>query len=288
MTEPNAREATQQLDIDAVLNESVNRDRYLLYALPLDYEEAYRLITNMKNEFEANAPTSIVKTRIDKIDSTLSKTNSEQFYLGTEAKKNIDNIKYIGELIKGLTNNFNELDIKNLEETINKYNETLKKLKKEVRRELLETAAAKFNAELNEYDGFPKEKKYKFVNGKVVDDDEAPNPTKATQPAYDSTFNCLKDDNMTKYKKENLETKNIDTDGNDGYEIIINNYKIHKYKQITCTSGLEHIQSCWDPTFEEIEAQFRAVGCEIPYDTSLVANDEKNNAWHWNQGGANS
>ncbi len=279
-----AIDAGERLDIDDVLSGAYDgvADANILYAVPIDIEQTINSITQMQDTFDSYGTQTT--ELIDNANDVLAKTNSQAFYTGTEAQQNITNITDIGTTISEAGALIKDLAAEEMSSLITQYNEKLIDIKKNVRRQLLEDAAAEFNSENKEWEGYPKTKKYKYRDGWVEGGG-------AESPMYDSEFNYLMpdDSDTERYDVEIIDSSSTedpfkDAEGNivQMSYIEIRTYKVHKYKQITCTNGFKSIQSPWDPTFAEIEAQFDKVGCKVPYDRNneQIANDQtKNNKW---------
>lgn len=275
----------ERLDIDKVINEEVELGENILYATPISAEETAKAISTLQGLFTENSDAAKTQTLIENINTSLAKTNSTQFYTGTTAKQNINNMIDIKDNIGRLTNYTNQLVVEEITNIINQYNEHLKNLKKNSRRELLEKTADNFNKENHEWDGFPKTKVYEIMDGVAVNGG-------ATAPANDPEFEYFTGDQNTRYEYELIDSTSKDNEIKDdtGYVASVtttytNKYKVHKYKQIKCTNYLSCIQSPWDPTFEEIEAQFEKVGCPLPYNKNNpeIKNDPtKNDSWGLN------
>lgn len=279
--------AGERLDMKDVIAETVDLGENILYATPISAEETASILNQMKEVFAEGATAKTTQTLIDNLDTNLKSTNSNQFYNGDVAQQNINNMKNLKDDIGHLSNYTESIVVEEITNRITEYNEHLKNLKKNSRRELLEKAAAKFNEENHEWDGFPKKKAYKMRDGYSYDGGP-------THPSYDPEFDYTTGDDNTEYvvlvdesNCSSKEEKICDPQGNvvQVSYISITGYIIHKYKRIKCTNFLSFIQSPWDPKFEDIEAQFDKVGCKVPYDRNNpeIKNDQtKNNSWGWN------
>lgn len=274
--------AEERLDFDEVIGRTAPLTEYVLYAVSISKEDTSDIINQMKDLFTGEAVGNATNALIGNIDTSLSKTNSNQFYLGAEAQKNIGNMNAIGENITALSNYSSQLDVAEIEGLIQSYNDNLLVLKQDARRCLLEQAANEFNAKKEEWPDFPKTKTYRIEGGAGVGNNGA------TSPENDTEFRGLIGNDNEVYEYEFVDGTGYwqdlkDADGNvipgEGYHVEKNTYRIHKYKYIKCNWGSRVIKSPWDPSFEEIEAQFDLVGCPVPYDRThpqVLASAESN------------
>lgn len=275
----------ERLDIDPVINETVPLTKNVLTAIPISAEETEAIINNIKDQFAAGGFGSKSIQLIENIDPCLEKTSSKRFYSGEIAQQNRSNMTEIKENLTKLSQATNDIELDTVLTTIKSYNEHLNNIKKNARRELLEKKAAEFNAKNIDWSGFPKSKSYTFRDGYNING--GPN-----SPYEDSDFEYMNGDKNSRYEydkntptSDSHEEHTRDPEGNivQTSHITTMTYNVHKYKQIDCTNGLACIQSPWDPTFEEIEEQFKKVGCPLPYEPSDIVGDEsKNNSWGWN------
>lgn len=278
--------AEERLDFDEVIGRTAPLTEDVLYAAAISKEDTSSIINQMKDLFTGEAVGTATNALIGNIDTSLSKTNSNQFYLGAEAQKNIGNMNAIGENITALSNYSSQLDVAEIEGLIQSYNDNLLVLKQDARRCLLEQEANKFNEKKVEWDGFPKTKTYRTENGYGVDYGGA------TSPENDTEFHGLigTDNEVYEYEFVDGSSYNKEITDSEGYVVDYvlvgkNTYRIHKYKYIKCNFGTRIIKSPWDPSFEEIEAQFDLVGCPVPYDrTHPQVQSCPDGSW-WRSGG---
>ncbi len=253
----------EELDFDEVINETVSLKKEILYAKPIPAGPVSEAITAIQNLFGAESASTSVNTLIDKLDTYLASTNSDVFYSGEEAQKNIAKMKSIKETIETLAGYSGQIDLAYIEGEIAKYNEHLDNIKLNARRELLEQAAADFNAKNLLYPDYPKYQTCKFARGY------------GSKPYFNNT-------DTARYTVTEVSSETKTTTGGTYTEV---KYEIMKYKQITCTNGIKCLQTWWDPTFEEIEAQFATVGEPLPYEKKYLQLGEgykDNNTWGWN------
>lgn len=273
----------ERLDFDAVINKTAPLSEYVLYATPISGQETAEIINQMKDLFTGEAVGTATNALIGNIDTSLSKTNSNQFYLGPEAQKNIGNMNTIGEHISDLSNYSSQIDVVQITGLIDQYNSSLSELKHDARRSLLEQAATTFNNKKVEWVDPPITKTYSWKDYEAYaiqmpnDDPEFLAPTENEEYEFEEiSFTSEKTDII----------RDPDTNEVISYSTLYRRkWKIHKYKKINCNKGFKKIKSPWDPTFEEIEAQFDLVGCPVPYDRNhpqVQACAEKN--WEWRNG----
>ena len=87
--------AEERLDFDEVIGRTAPLTEYVLYAVSISKEDTSDIINQMKDLFTGEAVGTATNALIGNIDTSLSKTNSNQFYLGAEAQKNIGNMNAI-------------------------------------------------------------------------------------------------------------------------------------------------------------------------------------------------
>lgn len=274
----------EMLGIDSVISEDVALSKYVLYATPINEEETTGILNQLIAATTENQAITNTVGMINEIESTLSKTNSSQFYKGDIAQKNIGIMNEVGTDLNDILTSIGEFDISEIKRLVADYNSHLNNIKKNARRELLEKTAEDFNKENLEWEGYPKNKTYTNVDGMSINGGPR-------NPLEDSELNPKNDNEEFEVDGPISSTSNTKDFKDDMGNIITqqttytNTYKIHKYKRIKCNFGLKHIQTWLDPTFEDIERQFEYVGCELPYDKEhpAIKNDgTKNNSLGWN------
>lgn len=261
-------DSTQLLPMATVLGEGeIEPCPEILYA---DYIDATKIETAFNSLVDLGAEGGLCKTTSQLIsdnDSLMSKTKSNKFYTGEEAKLQFGNMETVGsqfDQIASYVTTSEELEL--MKTGIANYNKQLTKLKNNCRKKLLEKAADDFNALEDEYDGFPTDKEYK----------ETGTPF---HPMHDDEFECLDGDNLTWW---DYELKGSRTETNHTYhpetgELLwtdytnYNTFTIHKYKQIKYWKFFKK----WDPfkldpDVKTLEGMFEQVGATLPYDPALV------------------
>lgn len=136
----------EKLSIESVLNGTADEsDISVLYASKIDVAEAEKKI----DDFISNLKSSVDETteKIDDMERILALTNSKSFYLGTTAKKNVDNVLQARNNLENLVKKSNAIDKEEILKVINKYNEQLTILKKKCRLKYLQAKADEYNNE---------------------------------------------------------------------------------------------------------------------------------------------
>lgn len=195
----------------------------------------------------------------------MSKTNSDRFYKGEQAQRQFENMDTIGFRFDQITSYINDSgDIDLIKEKVKQYNTELTKVKNNCRKKMLQTAADAYNAEKNEWPGYPKTKEIK---------DEFEGGVEGTI-AYSGELGL--ENNITHYDYECTGMRTVTNEYTEGTLTKVGyvnyyTYTIHKYKQIKYWNFFKN----WDPfhldpDVLELEDLFRQVGATIPYDPGLV------------------
>lgn len=264
-------DSTQLLPMALVLGGgNIPPSKEILYA---DYIDSNAAVSAFEALVDLGSEGGICKNTRELIDtnnSLMSATNSNKFYIGTEAENQFRNMEAIGfkfDQIAQYVNNTNELS--SIESGIKQYNNKLTDLKTDCRIKLLQNYADQFNSEKHEWEGFPVEKTYSYSSEDAY---------ATTTPETDSEFDCCVGDNSEVYETELIgdisttkhEDRDIDGYVYHTYYTYEAKYRIHKYKFIKHWNFFKSIPSWLDPDVSEIEALYKKVGAELPYDKSLI------------------
>lgn len=131
--------------IESILGNTYQHVEDILYEdyIPvIDAETFGSYATNISTNCEN------ITTLVDSIDSILSVTNSDVFYKGTEATKNVKNIKTASDNAVTMKTNVSSETETNVLSIIKSYNASLKKAKQDVRIELLQKRIKEINGEV--------------------------------------------------------------------------------------------------------------------------------------------
>lgn len=134
----------QKLSIESVLNETTDPgDISILYASKIDPAAAEQTI----DDFIANVKYSVdeATVKIDEIEGILAATESNSFYSGADAQKNIENMMGAKNNLEYIVTLGNSIDKEGIMSIINLYNEKLSVLKKTCRLKYLQKAADDYN-----------------------------------------------------------------------------------------------------------------------------------------------
>lgn len=283
-----SQDESQSLTIEGVLNGAYTEPSTdILYAKKIDVDTVLTKIDIIKNmsDSKSEAKTNI-NNSINKMYEVLSGTDSSKpFYTNTAAQLNIQNMKDIQSEVNNIASISNEINKNEIRSTIDTYNEEMMKLKKNVRDKLLQKAADEFNAQKNEWDGFPIIKTYSTQDG-------VPRRTDDNPKGCDSPYNDVRwmdDSDTVEYEFEYLGGNSIskeipDAEGNPTGMTTTRSYdrwKIHKYKKITYAKWFKEITSPLDPTYENIEKQFDDVHATLPYVPSKIPKDDSVDQSRW-------
>ena len=271
------RDSTQLLPMALVLGSStLEPSPEILYA---DYINKDQTVASFNSLVDLGAEGGICQSTSELIttnDSLMSATNSNQFYNGTKAQQQFDNMNVISfkfDQIKNYVTSSEELTA--IQSGIDNYNDKLTTLKANCRKKLLQNEAEKFNKAKHEWEGFPKTKTYRYTSYDNQD---------YYMPTSDSEFNCCVGDNSEEYEWEvtssNTETINERDDTgmiyNTYYKYSVT-YTIHKYKFIKYWNFFKNWDSWFDPDVKEIEALYAKVGASLPYDPALIVGPDADN-----------
>ena len=279
----------ERLDIADVLGGTVELSENIMYATLINPAEINKNIQRIQNHFTANSCGATITEYVDTMEAYLANTNSQQFYTGDVATKNRENMEMVKANVAIINGAINKLDPAEIISIANQYNEKLAGLKEHTRRNLLEEEAKKYNrgdysgGKRPEWPGYPIDKYYTYKlvekEGWGIFNDQSYWHNGLSSPYEDSSVDkCNVSDSQTEefyVENHGKYSSNVsETTDSDGKKIktTTTKYKftVHKYKKITCNYGAERLVMWWDPSFEEIEAQFDKVGWPVPYNRENV------------------
>ena len=162
----------------------------------------------------------------------------------------------------------NSGELTTMETSIKQYNDKLTTLKANCRKKLLQNEADKFNEAKHEWEGFPKNKTYRYTSDDAYT---------MTNPNDDQEFDFCIGDNSEQYEVEHVGSSNqkVELKDDTGYVYhtyykYAETYKIHKYKYIKHWNFFKNWDTWFDPDVSEIEALYAKVGADLPYDPALI------------------
>lgn len=238
----------QKLSIESVLNETTDPgDVSILYASKIDAAAAEQTI----DDFIANVKSSVdaATVKIDEIEGILAATQSNSFYSGADAQKNIENMMAAKNNLEYIVTLGNSIDKEGIMSIINLYNEKLSVLKKKCRLKYLQKAADKYNegkhnpttvTYTQEASGIPMEGEHKHSKGFV--------------------------EYTIKYKKFIAPQYGEQSPGKIEYEKTSYDY-INYWFWLT---GDSWIATRLDDSIEDIERKFKDRNLELPYDVNKL------------------
>lgn len=145
----NILEENGLFSIDSILGNTYSHVKEILYE---DYISLKNADIFGNNVMEIVNNCDSVNHLVENIDSILSSTSSTVFYTGTEAMKNVQNLKTSADNAMSMKSSVNKIGEDNILDIIKSYNQKLKEAKNTVRIELLQ-------------------KKIEEINGKIVSQD---------------------------------------------------------------------------------------------------------------------
>ncbi len=265
-----SRDSTQLLSMALVLNnDTLEPSAEILYADYINSESVVSAFNSLVDLGSAGGACQSAEELITANDSLMSKTNSNQFYNGDAAKhqfENMEMIRFKFEQLRTYVNGTEELSL--IENGIKNYNDKLTKLKCDCRKKLLQNKAEEFNAQKNEWEGFPKTKTYRWND---YDYNAVCNPE--TDPEFGYCYGSNKEVYETEMISSNTTKHEQKDDTGCVYSVTYSytaTYKIHKYKFIKYWNFFKAWESLFDPGYKEIEVLFNEVGADLPYDPALI------------------
>ena len=133
----------QKISMKSILNETYDiNDDTILYEEKIN-EENSSLFSTFKEGSESGSDSII--SSINEINSILKETNSERFFSGVEAQKEIKKIATLNENIGIFKNRFSSIENSTFRNKIEEYNDKLNKLRTKTRLNLLKKKITEIN-----------------------------------------------------------------------------------------------------------------------------------------------
>lgn len=236
----------EKLSIESVLNGTADEsDLNVLYASKIDVTEAEKKIDDFISDIKSSVNDATEK--IDDIERILALTNSKRFYLGSTAKKNIDNMSQARGNLENLVKKSNAIDKEEILKVINNYNEQLAILKKKCRLKCLQAKADEYNNEHH----------VESTNEKTCS---------ATRiPPYEGDRYDLKGNVTSNIKYLETPCREFGSQAlSKDLKYVETVYDIIEYWRFL--PGDDWFSSLLDENVEELEKEFKDRGLELPYD----------------------
>lgn len=241
----------QKLSIESVLNETTDPgDVSILYASKIDPAAAEQTI----DDFIANVKSSVdsATVKIDEIEGILAATQSNSFYSGADAQKNIENMMAAKNNLEYIVTLGNSIDKEGIMSIINLYNEKLSVLKKKCRLKYLQKAADAYNEGRH------------VLSNEIKQSQLTSAPTKEGDNYHEKGF--------VQSHIDIIERKVEYTQGQKSAGGYVK-YREIKYDYINywCwLTGDSWIEKLLDDSVEDIERKFKDRNLELPYDVNKL------------------
>lgn len=229
----NGLEENGLFSIDSILGNTYSHVKEILY-------EEYISLKNAdifgNNAMEIANGCDSVNRLVESIDSILSSTSSAVFYTGTEATKNVQNLKTSADNALSMKSSVNKIGEDSILDLIKNYNQKLKEAKNTVRIELLQ-------------------QKIEEINGKIVSQDSE--KYSSSSQKFTGEISVTKVDEVYDYTL----TREL---------VGVNSGLFSKKEYIYLETSVKTIAITPSDDYKQMEKHILKVGEDLPYDRGKV------------------
>lgn len=271
-----------KLSMDSIINKTCPLNEYVLYAEFMDSAPAVSAFENLQTALGEGSNSQLLIDDIAAVDTMLSATESNRFYLGEEAQLNITNMHNISETVSSLREKVAAFDTTQLSADISTYNANLAELKKDARRDLLKARVSELNGMNLEYPGYPKTEFFKYDNNYEIHSNSRGYSYDYQSPHFQSITGD-NDCEVVETERFNEGANIVDkrADGGEYHEYSWFSVRYHHYRRVSYSQGIwESFNSFFDTKFTTVEERLHTafdsanVGDPVPYDPDKIAKNQ--------------